>query len=111
MIAGVLLLGLPSAAFNYRLNGVVERQGQDELDAAARRTIALADSRFTRAMTLLDDLAAKGINSCSPEHLDMMRQATFSTTPVKELSVIGPDGETLCSDLSGPLEPRRVVSS
>jgi sensor c-di-GMP phosphodiesterase-like protein len=111
IIAGALLLGLPSAMFNYRLNGVVERQGQEEMELAARRTIALAESRISRAMALLDELAGRGVNSCEPAHLEALRQATFATTPVKELSVVAPDGSTLCSDLSGPLEPRIVISS
>ena len=109
--AGVLLLGLPSAAFNYRLNGSVERQSQEEMRLAARRSIALAESRIGRAIGILDDLAGRGVDSCNPAHLDALRQATFTTTPVKELSVVAPDGRTLCSDLGGPLEPREVISS
>jgi sensor c-di-GMP phosphodiesterase-like protein len=109
--AGVLLLGLPSAVFNYRLNSSVERQSQEELELGARRSIALAEGRIARAIAVLDDLVGRGVNSCGPEHLDALRQATFTTIPVKELSVIAPDGSTLCSDLSGPLEPREVISS
>jgi sensor c-di-GMP phosphodiesterase-like protein len=109
--AGVLVLGLPSAAFNYRLDGAVERQSREEMNLAARRTMALAESRIARAITILDDLAARGVNSCSPEHLDALRQATFATTPVKELSVIAPDGSTLCSELSGALAAREVLAS
>jgi hypothetical protein len=40
-----------------------------------------------------------------------MRQAAFSTIPVKEVSVVGPDAETLCTDLGLPLGDRRMVSS
>jgi sensor c-di-GMP phosphodiesterase-like protein len=111
IFAGVLLLGLPTAVFNYQLNGVAERQSQEEMNFAARRTISLAESRFDRAVALLDDLAGRGINSCDPAHLDALRQATFATTPVKELSIISAEGDTLCSDLSGPLEARTVISS
>ncbi|HTS42648.1 MAG TPA: EAL domain-containing protein [Xanthobacteraceae bacterium] len=111
IVAGVLLLGLPSAVFNYRLNGAVERQSQEEMGLAARRTIALAESRIGRAISILDDLAARGVNSCDQAHLDALRQATFATTPVKELSVVAPDGSTLCSDLGGVLEQREVISS
>lgn len=108
---GVLVFGLPSAVFNYRLNGSVERQSQEEMNLGARRIIALAEGRISRAIALLDDLAARGVNSCEPAHLDALRQATFATTPVKELSVIAPDGSTLCSDLSSSLEARAVISS
>jgi sensor c-di-GMP phosphodiesterase-like protein len=111
IVAGVLFLALPSAVFNYRLNGSVERQSEEEMNLGARRIIALAEGRISRAIAILDDLAARGVNSCEPAHLDALRQATFATTPVKELSVIAPDGSTLCSDLSGSLEGRAVVSS
>src|SRR6185436_3321542 len=36
-----------------------------------------------------------------PAHLDALRQAAFAITPIKELSVIGADGQTICTDL-GP---------
>ncbi len=111
IVAGVLLLGLPSAVFNYRLNGSVERQSYEEMDLAARRTIALAEGRISRGIGVLDDLARRGVHGCSQADLDALREATFRTTPVKELSVIAPDGTTLCSDLGGNLEKREVVSS
>jgi sensor c-di-GMP phosphodiesterase-like protein len=111
IFAGALLLGVPSAAFNYRLNGLAERQSQQEMNLAARRTIALAESRISRAIALLDDLASSGVNSCDPAHIEALRQATFATTPVKELSVVASDNSTLCSDLGGSFEGRTVVSS
>ena len=40
-----------------------------------------------------------------------MRYAVFSTIPVKEVSVVGPDAETLCTDLGLPLGERRMISS
>jgi sensor c-di-GMP phosphodiesterase-like protein len=111
IVAGVLLLGLPSAVFNYRLNGSIERQSYEELDLAARRTISLAEGRIGRGIAVLDDLARRGVHSCEQADLDALRQATFATTPVKELSVVAPDGSTLCSELGGALEKREVLSS
>jgi sensor c-di-GMP phosphodiesterase-like protein len=105
------LLGLPSAVFNYRLNGSIERQSYEELDLAARRTISLAEGRIGRGIAVLDDLARRGVHSCEQADLDALRQATFATTPVKELSVVAPDGSTLCSELGGALEKREVLSS
>ena len=40
-----------------------------------------------------------------------MRRATFSTIPVKEIAVVGPDGETLCTDLGLPPGQRTTLSS
>ena len=59
----------------------------------------------------LEDLARRRIESCSPAHLEALRQANFATTPIKELSLLGPDGQTLCTDLGIPLGIRKVVSS
>ena len=40
-----------------------------------------------------------------------MRFAAFHTIPVKEVSVVGPDAETLCTDLGLPLGERTMLSS
>ncbi len=111
IVVGVLLAGSPVAAFNFWLTSFVERQGREELEHSARRSVALAESRIVRATKALDELASRGIDSCRPAHVEALRQATFATTPVKEFSVIAVDGRTLCSDLGGPPEQRKVISS
>jgi sensor c-di-GMP phosphodiesterase-like protein len=109
--AGVALAGPPVAGFNYWLNNLVERQGLEELDLSARRNMVLAEGRIERAIATLEGLASRGVDSCRASHIDALRQATFATTPVKELSVVAADGRTLCSDLGGPIEQRSVISS
>ena len=37
-----------------------------------------------------------------------MRQADFDTMPIKEVAIVGPDGQTLCTDLGLPLGQRKV---
>jgi sensor c-di-GMP phosphodiesterase-like protein len=109
--AGVALAGPPVAGFNLWLNHLVERQGQAELDLSAGRSIALAEAKIARAIAALDALAARGVDSCRASHIDALRQTTFANAPVKELSVIGPDGRTLCSDVGSSLDQRQVISS
>jgi sensor c-di-GMP phosphodiesterase-like protein len=109
--AGVALAGVPMAGLNLWLGHLVERQGQEELDVSGRRSMALAESRIARSIAALDALAGRGIDSCRAPHIEALRQATFTTAPIKELSVVTADGRTLCSDLGGPLEHRTVVSS
>ena len=109
--AGVAIAAPPVAGFNLWLNHLVDRQGQEELDVTAGRSIGLAEGRVSRALATLEALAGRGVDSCRVPHIDAMRQATFATTPVKEHSIIAPDGRTLCSDVGGPLEPRKVISS
>ena len=69
------------AALNIWLNGLVERQGRAELDLAARRHMALSEGRIARAVTALDDLAARGIDSCRVANVEALRQTTFGDDP------------------------------
>ena len=99
------------AALNIWLGGLVERQGREELDVAAQRHMVLSEARIARTVATLDELAARGIDSCRITHVDALRQATFGTAPVKELSIVAPDGRTLCTDVGNQPEPRKVVWS
>jgi sensor c-di-GMP phosphodiesterase-like protein len=111
IVAGVFLAGAPLVAFDVWLGGLIERQGQEEVDTSAKRAISLAESRVGQAVAALDDLAARGVDSCRPDHLTLMRQADFVTAPIKEVGVIAGDGQTLCTDLGLPLGDRQVLSS
>ncbi len=108
---GALLAGAPLVAFDLWLGGLIDRQGQEEVDTSARRAISLAESRVTQVISTLDGLAARGVDSCQPADIAAIRQAAFDTTPIKEIAVVGPDGETLCTDLGLPLGRREVLSS
>lgn len=108
---GVVLAGPPVAALNLWLGGLVDRHGRDELESAARRYAALSEVRTELAVATLDELVARGIDSCRAAHVDALRQATFNTTPVKELSVIAPDGRTLCTDVGSQSDQRKVLAS
>jgi hypothetical protein len=59
----------------------------------------------------LDQLAARGIDSCRAGNIELLRQATFGATPVKELSIVAADGRVLCTDIGHQPEARKVVSS
>jgi sensor c-di-GMP phosphodiesterase-like protein len=111
VLIGVALAGVPMGAFNLWLNYFIEQQGQDEVISVARRSIAMADTRLARLVASLDDLAQRGIVTCRPAHIEALRQANFATTPIKELSIIDPAGETLCTDLGLPLGIRKLVVS
>jgi len=108
---GVALAGPPVAAFNIWLSGLVERQGRQELELAARRHMALSEARVGRVLAALDEVAKRGIDSCKPADIEVLRRATFTTAAVKEFSIIDPDGKTLCSDVGDQPDQRQVVSS
>ncbi len=111
IVVGAVLAGGPFIAFNLWLDNLIERQGQSEVGTAARRAIALAEARVRDAVGTLDTLALAGVSSCDQQDMEAMRRAAFSTIPVKEIAVIGPDGKTLCNHLSLPPGEREVVSS
>ena len=111
VIVGVLLAGAPLLALDFWLNGLIERQGQAEITTAARRAVALANSRLQQVIEALDNLAAQGVNSCQPDAIVAMRQAAFSAMSIKEVAVVGPDGQTQCTHLNLPLGQRNLTAS
>jgi len=108
---GVVLAGPPVAALNIWLGGLLESQGRDELELTAQRNLALAEARISRAIKILNDIAALGVDSCGEGAVEALRLATFETTPVKELSIVAIDGRTLCTDVGNRPEARKVISS
>jgi len=108
---GVVLAGPPVAALNIWLGGLVERQNLQELNLSARRQLALTESRIARAVATIEDLTARNIDSCKSSNVEALRQATFQTIPVKELSIVSADGRTLCTDVGNTVEPRTVVAT
>jgi sensor c-di-GMP phosphodiesterase-like protein len=108
---GVLLAGAPLLAFDFWLGKLVDQQGQEEVATSAKRAITLAETRVASVITTLNALAKRGVDSCRPDNIAAMRRATFDTVPVKEIAIIGPDGQRLCTDLGLRLGQRRILSS
>lgn len=111
IVVGASLAGFLLVAFNFWLANLVERQGEAEVGTAARRVVALAETRTTETLAALDSLAHQGVNSCAPEHMEAMRHAAFAAIPVKEIAILGADGETICNHLGLALGERRLIAS
>jgi sensor c-di-GMP phosphodiesterase-like protein len=111
IVVGVLLAGAPLVAFDFWLDGLIERQGQAEITTAARRTVTLANSRLQVVIETLDKLAAQGVDSCRPDAIVAMRHTAFNTMPIKEVAIVGPDGQTQCTHLNLPLGQRNITDS
>lgn len=109
VIAGLALAGLPFAVFEFWLDGRIEREARSEVSYNARRAIGIIESRLSRAAAALEGLLDRGVGSCKPADLEALRMATFSTSSIKEVSVIGLDGLTSCTDHGLKLGPRQVV--
>ena len=92
------------------VSGYVEQQGVAELAISGRRVIALTESRLDRAIEALEELAQRSVQSCFDADRDAMHEVSFRTVPVKEVSIVGPDGDTRCTNLAIPLGRRQVLS-
>jgi sensor c-di-GMP phosphodiesterase-like protein len=108
---GVVLAGASLVVFDFWLGGLVDQRGQEAVDTSAKRAISLAESRVTSVIAALDGLAARGVDSCARAHVEAMRLAVFHTTPVKEITLVGPDGQTLCNNFGVLLGHRKLISS
>ena len=108
---GVLLAGLPMLALDYWVEGLIRKQSASEVDTFARRSVNLAEARLDATLTALNGLAKAGINGCQPEQVEALRQANLSLGWVKQMAVLGPADQPLCSDLALPLSPAKVIAS
>jgi sensor c-di-GMP phosphodiesterase-like protein len=108
---GLALAGIPAAAVHTWLSHYIEQDGVNELNISAKRAIALTEARLARVMQGLDDLAARGVRSCTEADRDAMNEMSFRVVPVKEVSVVDSDGATICTNLALPLAQRTVISA
>jgi sensor c-di-GMP phosphodiesterase-like protein len=106
---GILLGGLPLAGFDLWLLTLIHRQSIEDIDISAKRSIDIAEARIDQAASSLDVLEVRGVDGCTPVHIETLRRVAFAWTPVKELAVLGPDGEMLCSSLDASTGLRAVV--
>ena len=92
-VLGIFMAGAPIILFNAWLS----KQGDDEAAVATVWALASAETRLGQAMSALQELAARGVNSCRPGHVDAMRQAALLTGPIKQIMQLAANGEVLCS--------------
>jgi sensor c-di-GMP phosphodiesterase-like protein len=105
-VLGILVAAGPVLWFSAWL----QQQGEAEVSAASW-TIGNTEVQIDRAVAVLGDLAQAGVESCGPSEVDRLRRSLLTAGPVKELSVVDPNGETLCSDSGSPIVPRTLIAS
>lgn len=105
---GLLLAATPYILVDQALKAHVERQARSKLEAVTANTLGLIENRLDQATTSLVDLAAANIDSCSPAALSAMRRAVFTSIPLKEISLIGEQGQTLCTHIGSESEQRTL---
>ncbi|HTV36612.1 MAG TPA: EAL domain-containing protein [Xanthobacteraceae bacterium] len=110
LIAAVLGT-LVAAAPVYWFTDWLQRQGEAEASVSAKSSIAQLNLTVRETVEKLDDLASRGIDACTPANVDALRQALFTTGAVKELALVAPSGQTMCTDTGTTFAARDVIAS
>ncbi|MGH6739839.1 MAG: EAL domain-containing protein, partial [Bradyrhizobium sp.] len=64
-----------------------------------------------QTVAILNGLATRGVESCAPANVEQMRRTVFVSGPIKEIALIGPNGQTQCTDAGTAFEPRDILAS
>ena len=110
ILTGLALAGASAAGVHALVSDYVEQEAVTELTITAKRAVALTETRLDRAIEALDELAHRNVRSCLDADRDAMHEVSFRSVPVKEVSIVGPDGRTECTNLAIPLGQRQVLS-
>jgi sensor c-di-GMP phosphodiesterase-like protein len=102
---------LVAAGSAYGFTSWLTRQGEAEASVVADWSIGFFDQTIGGVVADLNRLAARDLDSCSTSDIETLRQAVFASGPVKELAVVAPSGETMCTDLGSAFAPRDVLAS
>ncbi len=108
---GIVLGTTLVLGFNAWLGAVIERHKQDEVAAAAVRAVRLVETRLNAAMDGLEGIARRGIETCTPELAEELRQAVITIPPVKSLALVDRDGMPHCTNNRTPFVQRAVMGS
>jgi sensor c-di-GMP phosphodiesterase-like protein len=106
-VLGIAIAALPV----YWFTSWLERQGEAEVSVAANWSVGFIDLTLDGVVASLDDLANRGIDSCTPANVETLRQLVFASGPIKELAVVSPSGESLCTDVGSSFTPRDILAS
>jgi sensor c-di-GMP phosphodiesterase-like protein len=106
-VLGLVLAGAPAVLFNVWLN----KQGDDEAAITSASVLGSAEMQLGQSIAVLQDLSARGVDSCRPTHIDAMRQAALLTGPIKQVMLIAANGDVLCTDSGGVVQRQELLAS
>jgi sensor c-di-GMP phosphodiesterase-like protein len=106
-VLGVLLTGAPVLWFTTWL----QKQGEAEVSIVANGSIGITELIIDEAVARLKELADRGVDACRAADLEALRKTVFASGPIKELSVIGPNGQTLCTDTGSLFLSRDILAT
>ncbi len=107
VVVGIFATAIPIVFFN----GWLKAQGDDELALTTAWALGSSEMQLGQAVGALKDLSARGVDSCRPVHVEAMRQAALRTGPVKQVMLIGSNGEVLCTDTGATAARPEVLAS
>jgi sensor c-di-GMP phosphodiesterase-like protein len=107
VVLGILMAGVPIVLFNAWLN----RQADDEAASTAAWALGSSETRLGQAIAVLQELAAQGVDSCRPGHVEAMRQGALLTGSVKQIVLLGSNDEVLCADPGAIAVRHEVLTS
>ncbi len=107
VVFGVLVAGAPIILFNAWL----KKQGDDEVTITAAWALRSTETRLEQSIAALQELSARGVDSCKPAHVEAMRQTTLLTGPIKQVMLIATSGDALCADTSAVATRQEVLTS
>jgi sensor c-di-GMP phosphodiesterase-like protein len=110
ILAGIVLAGAPIAVIGAWTDRYIVQQGDAEVANAAKRAIVLAEGRIRLVISGLNDLATRGISTCSVEDIEAMYQTAFAISPIKEIAIVAPNGQAFCTSLGLPFGRQETVS-
>jgi sensor c-di-GMP phosphodiesterase-like protein len=106
-VLGVMLTGVPV----LWLLSWLERQGEAEARIMASRAMRIVELRIAQAAAALNHLASRGVNSCEPGHLEILRRRVLISGAIKEFALVAANGQTLCTDSGLSADGRSVLAS
>jgi sensor c-di-GMP phosphodiesterase-like protein len=89
----------------------LQKQGEAEVSITANSSIGLTELVIDQTVAILNGLATRGVESCAPANVEQMRKTVFVSGPIKEIALIGPNGQTQCTDAGTAFEPRDILAS
>lgn len=93
------------------LTSWLQTQGEAEVAIAARWSVGITDLAIGETVNRLNDLAARNLDLCQPANQQRLRQEVFASGLIKELSIVDPNGQTLCADTGSSFAARDLIAS
>ena len=110
-LVGLALSVAAAGAAYFTVEVYFETQAVGELTITARRVIALTEARVDQVTEALEELAQRQVRSCADADRAAMNEVSLRVVPVKEVAIVGSDGQTRCTNLAIPFDHRQVLSA